>query len=82
VRRLDHIKKLDDCFGMFIERIQCKCGHCRDGSPKALAAAWCKTGWPTTLAELFKQLRCSKWEGRNPEVFATPEPRPRGHGIR
>jgi hypothetical protein len=81
VRRLDHIKKLDDGFGMFLVRIQCKCGHVRDTSPKALAAL-CKTGWATTFAELSKQLRCSKCEGREPEVFATPEPRPRGRQER
>jgi hypothetical protein len=37
VRVLTHIKKLDDCFGRFLERVRCPCGASRHIEPEALA---------------------------------------------
>jgi len=34
---LAHIKKLDDCFGMFLVRVSCPCGASREIEPEALA---------------------------------------------
>jgi len=79
MRRLDTIKKLDDDFAMFIVNIDCKCGHSRCVKPDVLAKF---VGWKCTLDELSKKLRCSKCQAKEPEVFATPEPRPRGRQER
>jgi hypothetical protein len=57
VRVLTHIKRLDDCFGDFLERVVCKCGACREIQPQALARL---VGWKMTLKELALRMRCSR----------------------
>jgi hypothetical protein len=39
IRVLTHIKKLDDCFGLFLVRVSCPCGASRHIEPVALFAA-------------------------------------------
>jgi len=75
MRRLDHIKKLNDAFGMFLVNIKCACGHTRITTPEMLARMTKK--WDTTFVELSQRLRCSKCEAKDSDVFATPEPRTR-----
>jgi hypothetical protein len=76
VRTLDHIKKLDDSFGLFFVRIICRCGATRDIEPKALALI---AGWTTSLADLIPRMRCSKCGTKGEcKVVAVPQPRPRG----
>jgi hypothetical protein len=48
MRRLDHIKKLDDAFGQLIVNVHCKCGHHREMLPN----------WPKKLG-VDSQLRNS-----------------------
>jgi hypothetical protein len=38
VRVLTHIKKLDDCFGQFLVRVNCACGASRHVEPEAPGA--------------------------------------------
>jgi hypothetical protein len=75
VRVLTHIKKLDDCFGMFLLRVSCACGASREIEPEALARL---VGWSTTLEALAPRLRCSQCGKKAAEVVAIAKPRPRG----
>jgi hypothetical protein len=75
VRVLTHIKKLDDCFGMFLVRVSCACGTSRYIEPEALARL---VGWATTLKELAPRMRCSQCGKKAAEVVAVAKPRPRG----
>lgn len=72
---LTHIKKLDDCFGMFLLRVSCACGASREIEPEALARL---VGWSTTLEALAPRLRCSQCGKKAAEVVAIAKPRPRG----
>ena len=74
MRVLDHIKKLDDCFGQFLVRVTCKCGAVRGITPEALARL---VGWKATLEELAQRMRCSQCGKRAAEVVAVGRPRPR-----
>ena len=40
VRVLDHIKRLDDCFGDFLVRVTCPCGAVREIASQLLAASF------------------------------------------
>jgi hypothetical protein len=42
MRVLDHIKRLDDCFGDFLVRVICPCGAVREIPPQSLARL---VGW-------------------------------------
>lgn len=75
MRTLPDIKKLDDCFGMFLVRVICKCGASRDMLPEALARI---AGWSTTLEALEPRMRCSKCGAKGAQIVAVPQPRPRG----
>jgi hypothetical protein len=76
MRVLAHIQKLDDCFGLFLVRVTCKCGASRDITPEALARM---VGWTTTFAAIAPRMRCSKCgEKGAAQVVAVPQPRPRG----
>jgi hypothetical protein len=74
VRVLAHIKKLDDCFGDFLVRVNCKCGAVREITPEALARL---VGWSATLQELEQRMRCSQCGKKAAEVVAVARPRPR-----
>ena len=76
MRTLPDIKKLDDCFGMFLVRVTCKCGASRDIPPDALARM---TSWQTTLEALAPRMRCSVCGTKGAQVVAVPQPRPRGN---
>jgi hypothetical protein len=56
VRVLNHIKKLDDCFGQFLVRVSYACCASRHIEPEALARL---VGWSTTLTALAPRLRCA-----------------------
>ena len=75
MRTLPDIKKLDDCFGMFLVRVICKCGASRDIPPEALARI---AGWTTTLEALAPRMRCSKCGAKGAQVVAVAQPRARG----
>jgi hypothetical protein len=75
VRVLNHIKKLDDCFGQFLVRVSCPCGFSREIEPEALARL---VGWSTTLGALAPRLRCSQCGTKAAEVVSVAKPRPRG----
>jgi hypothetical protein len=75
VRVLTHIKKLDDCFGMFLVRVSCPCRASREIEPEALARL---VGWSMTLEALAPRLRCSHCGKKAAEVVAVAKPRPRG----
>jgi hypothetical protein len=75
VRVLDHIKRLDDCFGDFLVRVICPCGAVREIPPQSLARL---VGWKVTLKELAPRMRCSRCGKKGAEVVAVARPRPRG----
>jgi hypothetical protein len=75
VRVLPHIKKLDDCFGDFVVRVNCPCGASRHIEPEALARI---AGKSVTLAALATRMRCSQCGKKVAEVVAVARPRPRG----
>jgi hypothetical protein len=75
VRVLAHIKKLDDCFGQFLVRVNCPCGTSRHIEPEALARL---VGWNATLEQLAQRMRCSQCGKKAAEVVAVARPRPRG----
>jgi hypothetical protein len=51
------IEKLSDNFGQFVILLTCKCGHSRHARPQTFARI---LGWDAALADVAKQLRCSK----------------------
>ena len=75
MRILAHIKKLDDCFGQFLVRVNYLCGASREIEPEALARL---LGWKVTLEALAPRLRCSQCGKIAAEVVAVAMPRPRG----
>ena len=75
MRVLAHIKKLDDCFGQFTERVTCPCGFSREIEPEALARL---VGWNTTLKALVTRLRCSQCGKKGSGDRGSREARPRG----
>ncbi len=75
MRVLDHMKKLDDCFGQFLVRVVCECGAVREIEPEALARL---VGWKMMLKDLARRMRCSKCGKKAAEVVAVARPRPRG----
>ena len=76
VRKLPHIRKLDDAFGHFLVQVTCKqCNTGREIAPEALARI---VGWSTTLEALALRMRCSKCGTRGAEVVAMALPRLRG----
>jgi hypothetical protein len=75
VRVLDHIKRLDDCFGDFLVRVICPCGAVREIPPQALARL---VGWKVTLKELAPRMRCSRCGKKVAEVVAVARPTRRG----
>jgi hypothetical protein len=74
---LPHIKKLDDCFGDFLVRVNCPCGTSRHIEPEALARI---AGRSVTLARLATRMRCSQCGKKVAEVVAVARPKPRGGG--
>lgn len=76
VRTLSHIKKLDDCFGLFLVRVTCMTSKTwRDVDPEALARI---AGWSATFEQLAPRMRCSKCGAKDAELVAVAQPRPRG----
>jgi len=75
---LNHIKKLDDCFGQFLVRVGCACGASRHIEPEVLARL---VGWSTTLKARAPRQRCSLCGEKAAEVVAVARPRPRASGF-
>ena len=75
VRVLTHIKKLDDCFGLFTVRVTCTCGAWWEIEPETLTR---RVGWSVTLEALTGRLRCKHCGKKAAEVVAVAKPRPRG----
>jgi len=77
MRVLNHIRKLDDCFGQF--RIQVTCRACHKTreftNEEMVRLARSKTA---SFAELADRLVCTVCQLKQSEIVAVPEPRPRG----
>jgi hypothetical protein len=57
VRVLDHIKRVDDCFGDFLVRVIYPCGAVREIPPQSPARI---ARWNVLLKNLAPRMRCSR----------------------